>query len=59
MKEKSKNEYMTVRDPGEEIRGMLDEIRILEAEGKRIPADRTATLKSILIKTISELRKKK
>lgn len=44
-KSATKNEFLTIRDPGGSIRGMLDELRVLEGGGTALPPDRTAMLR--------------
>lgn len=58
-KNSPKNEFMTVRDPDAVIRGMLDELRLAEAGGTRIPLDRTATLKACLERCLMKINKPK
>jgi hypothetical protein len=44
----TKNEFMTFRDPGHQIRDLIDELRLMESGGKTIPPDRTAMIKLCL-----------
>ena len=44
----TKNEFLTIRDPGSLMRQMLDKLRLMEAGGGRIPMDRTAMLRICL-----------
>ena len=54
-----KNDYMTVRDDGNVLRDMLDELRIIEGAGKSIPPDRTEMLRRILGASLSLAKKGK
>ena len=54
-----KNEFMTVRDPGAKLRGMIDELRIMEGAGTHIPPDRTEMLKLCLERCLKEKRRAK
>lgn len=49
----TKNEFLTIRDPGSLMRQMLDKLRLLEAGGDRIPVDRTAMLRICLERCLS------
>ena len=54
----TKNEYMTVRDPDEEIRSMLDVLRVAEAGGEGIQMSRTEMLRLALARLVEEVKKK-
>lgn len=41
---RTKNEFMTLRDPGEELREKIDRLRVIEGRGETIPPTRTEML---------------
>lgn len=56
-KKNHKGIYATFRDPDEEIRRNLDDIRLLDAAGG-IPLDRTETLRKATREHLALLRKR-
>lgn len=55
----TKNEFMTVRDPGHKLRGMIDELRIIEGAGTHLPPDRTEMLKRCVERCLAEKKSRK
>lgn len=49
------NDYMTIRDDGGVIRGMLDQLRIAEAGGGELQVSRTEMLRRILHRSLEAL----
>lgn len=54
-----KNEFLTIRDPGGSIRGLIDDLRVLEGGGKTIPPDRTAMIKICLERCLEYKKRSK
>ncbi len=51
---RTKNEYMTMRDPGEILRKKIDRARVLEGKGVDVPPSRTEMLHILLDRALAE-----
>lgn len=53
----TKNEFLTIRDPGGAIRDMIDELRILEGGGKTLPPDRTTMIRACVERCLTKKKR--